>query len=460
MIQIINDLACALFCIIVNGLIVMAVWLAYQKITRPFGYCKQTYILIRLFILFMLIPWQYILLRLYEVIILHGWWRIVPQYDISIEMSVILLVWIVGAIRKGIRVLHPFYLQKERLKDREDTDIETEKRYRGIASNMGLRRVPRLYTTDECVIPLLFHSLPAAIYLPKNLMNHDQMEVSLRHELTHYMHRDHIWAWLLRICSILQWWNPFIKRLEQQYSEWSEYANDNDIIGRSFKKNYYFETIMDILENHGERNAFAQSLGTNTPDDIEMRIDMYNRGIKTRKNRRMWRANVLFALAMIICLTLTLLLNNVASYAYYNAYQVASDQRDVEEEYIPVVYEEQTEYGFREGMTVIEGEVIDSGSDSKAPSFNWNVPGNTTVTSSSFYLNKGQQVAISILSTNPAGISVKFGLLRVATNTKTYITATAPAVYVFTAPSAGYYKVFVENTGGTAFSVNGTYMTL
>jgi len=288
-------------------------------------------------------------------------------------------------------------------------------------------------------------------------MNHDQMEVSLRHELTHYMHRDHIWAWLLRICSILQWWNPFIKRLEQQYSEWSEYANDNDIIGKPFKKNYYFETIMDILETHGERNVFAQSLGTDTPDEIEMRIDMYSRGIKSRKNRRMWRANVLFALAMIICLTVTLLLNNVASYAYYYAYQAASDQRDVEEEYVPKVYEEQTEDGFREGMTVIEGEVIDSGSDSKAPSFNWNVPGNTTVTSSSFYLEKGQQALIYVSSTNPTGISVKFGLLRVSTNTKTYITAPAPVSHIFTAPAAGYYKLFVENSGFTTFSVYGSY---
>ena len=272
MIQIINDLACSLFCIMVNGFTAMAVWFIYQKITRPFGYCKQTYLLIRLFIFFMLIPWQYILLRLYEVMILHGWWRIVPQYYISIVMSVILLVWLAGAIRKGIRVLYPFYLQKGRLKDRENADIETEKRYRSIASDMDIRLVPRLYTTDECVIPFLFHSFPATIYLPKNLMDQNQMEVSLRHELTHYMHRDHVWAWLLRICGIIQWWNPFIKCLEQQYSEWSEYANDNDIIGRSFKKNYYFETIMDILETHGERNVFAQNLGTEALDDIEMRM--------------------------------------------------------------------------------------------------------------------------------------------------------------------------------------------
>ena len=153
-------------------------------------------------------------------------------------------------------------------------------------------------------------------------------------------------------------------------------------------------------------------------------------------------------------------INNQHNSHTFIVYQEASESRDVDEKYIPVEYTEQTEIGFPEGMTVIEGEVTDSDSDSKAPSINWNVPGYTTMTSSSFYLEKGQQVVIMIASTNPAGISVKFGLLRVATNTKTYITALAPASYSFTATVAGYYKVFVENTGGTAFTVYGTYMIL
>ena len=460
MIQLICDLACWLFCMTINGICAAGVWYVYQKITKPYGYWKQSYVLIKILILISLIPLQYILFILYERFMLHGWRWIIPQYDIGIVLAVVLLVWLFGAIRKGIRILKLFYLQKKRLKDRKTADLETEKRYRNIAADMGLHHVPQLYTTDECVIPFLFHSFPAAIYLPENLMDQDQFEVSVRHELTHHMHRDHIWAWLLRICCILQWWNPFMKRLEEQYSEWSEYANDNEVIEKSCNKKHYFEVIMDILENHGERNVYAQGLGSDTKDDIETRIDMYNRGRKAQKCRKTWRVNVLLAVTLITSITVTLLLDTVASYAYYNVYQEASKSRDVDEKYIPVKYTEQTEIGFPEGMTVIEGEVTDSDSDSKAPSFNWTVPGNTTVTSSSFYLEKGQQVAIYVVSTNPAGISVKFGLLRVATNTKNYITAPAPASYIFTAPAAGYYKVFVENTGGTAFTVNGTYVIL
>ena len=113
-------------------------------------------------------------------------------------------------------------------------------------------------------------------------------------------------------------------------------------------------------------------------------------------------------------------------------------------------------------MTVIEGEVTDLDSDSKVPSFNWSIPGNTTMTSSSVYLEKGQQTVISVIPTDSAGISVKFGLLHVEANEKTYIDITAPAyaTYVFTAPAAGDYKVFVENTGNTAFTVIGTFLIM
>jgi beta-lactamase regulating signal transducer with metallopeptidase domain len=443
-----------------NGLCAAAVWYVYRKITEPYGYWKQSYVLIKILILFSLIPVQYILFQLYERLIIRGWWRIIPQYDISIVMSIVLLVWLGGAIRKGIRILSSFFLQKKRLKGSEIADTETIRRYRTIASKMGLRRVPKLYTFDNCAIPFLFHSFPAAICLPENLMDQEQMEISIQHELTHYMHRDHLWAWLLRICCILQWWNPFMNYMERQYREWSEYADDSEIIGKPFDTRYYFEVIMDILENRGGRNVYAQSLGSETTDDIEMRIEMYNKGRKARRSRKTWRVNTLLALALIACITVTMLFGNVASYAYYNAYQEASSMRDIEEEYIPEVYTEQTETGFPKNMEVIEGEVTDLGTGSKAPSFIWNVPGNTAMTSSSFYLEKGQQAAISILSTNPAGISVKFGLLRVATNSKIYITASAPVSYVFTAPAAGYYKMFVENTGGSAYTVNGTYVIL
>ena len=460
MIQLISDLACSLFCVTVNGFVSTLFWLIYEKKVRPYGYWKQSYILLKILIVTILIPWQFIPFVLYEKYILHGWRLIIPQYDISIALSILLLVWACGAIRKGIIILFQFHQEKAKLKCREKADTDTERQYKSIAAKMGLNRIPRLYKTEEYDVPFLFHSIPAVIYLPKIELDQDQLVVSLQHELTHYIHRDNIWAWLVRICRILQWWNPFIDCLESQYIEWSEYANDSDVIRKYCDKNHYFETIMCIIDNHEKKEVFGHGLGVESSDEIEMRVDMFKKSRKSKSKKKGGIVNVLLSMTLIACVSVTLFLDSVASHAYYMVYHEVSKLRDVKEENESDALSEQTETGFPENMMVRTGEVTFANSERSVAEFNWNVPVNTTVTSDSFYLNKGQQVIITIATTNPTNISVKYGLLRVATNTKTYVTASAPTTHVFTATVAGYYRVFVENTLGTAFSVYGSYMII
>lgn len=458
MIQI-SDFACALFCVTVNGFSTVLFWYFCRKIMKHFGYWKQTFTLLKILILTILIPWQYIPFKLYEMVVIHGWWRIIPQYDIDIALSGVLLVWSAGTLIKGRKVLRPFFKITNSLKKREAADEATLSLYREIAAEMSLRHLPRLYITDNRIIPFLLHSFPATIYLPENLADREHLEVSLRHELMHYLHKDHVWAWLLRICTIIQWWNPFLGELEYQYSEWSEYANDSDNIGRAFGKSRYFGAILDVVENYKEENAFAHGLGE-TQSSIERRIMMLSKGRKTKRENKGWLVNTILALTLILCVLATLLVDNVSTYAYYIAYQEASQSRDEIIEYIPVEHMEIQESGFPENMKIETGEVDYGNSTRSIPSFSWDVAGNTAVTSNSFYLKKGQQVMISIGSTTPSGISVKFGVLRVTTNTKSSITAPAPVSYSFTASAAGYYKVFVENTGTASFSVYGAFMVI
>ena len=458
MIQLICDLTCCLFCVTVNGYAAVGIWLLYEKAVRRFGFWKQSILLFRILIMTILIPWQYIPLALYERYVMHGWWRIMPQLDIDIALSAIMLVWLIAAIQKGRKLRSSFLRAGEGLKDRKTADRETETCYRRIAAEMGIKHVPGLYITAGCEIPYLFHSVPAAVYLPDKPMEKSQLEVSLRHELTHYKHRDHIWAWLIRLCGTLQWWNPFMKQLEKKYAEWSEYANDNSVIMRTGDKKHYFETILNIIEDSDkEEIAFSHGLGTETDDDIEMRVNMFNRRRRTKKQHMGWIVNVLLALTLAVGVTVTLLVDNVASYAYYMVFQEASKFRDPVEEPHVFGYVKETERGFPEGMHVEIGEVIYSDENRSGRTFNWTIAGNSSVTSENFYLKQGQQVAVTIFSTNPAGVSVKFGLLRVSTNTRTSITGPAPVIYIFTAAASGYYKIFTENTRGTSITVYGFY---
>ena len=68
-----------------------------------------------------------------------------------------------------------------------------------------------VYVTETVQTPCLFGLLHPSIYVTKEAAAEETvLRHSLAHELTHYRHRDHIWAALRGLCLALHWYNPLI----------------------------------------------------------------------------------------------------------------------------------------------------------------------------------------------------------------------------------------------------------
>ena len=69
-----------------------------------------------------------------------------------------------------------------------------------------------VYRTDELATPCLFGLVHPAIYLTKSAFdeNGNADAFVLRHELTHYRRRDHIWCALRLFCTAAYWFDPFV----------------------------------------------------------------------------------------------------------------------------------------------------------------------------------------------------------------------------------------------------------
>jgi len=74
---------------------------------------------------------------------------------------------------------------------------------------------------DDCPLPVfcvpvlsspcLYGIFRPAIYLtPESLACKERMRHVLAHELTHYAHKDHLWALLRSICIAVHWFNPLV----------------------------------------------------------------------------------------------------------------------------------------------------------------------------------------------------------------------------------------------------------
>ena len=68
-----------------------------------------------------------------------------------------------------------------------------------------------VYVTGAAQTPCLFGLLRPSIYVTEEAAaDGTVLRHSLAHELTHYRHRDHIWAALRGLCLALHWYNPLV----------------------------------------------------------------------------------------------------------------------------------------------------------------------------------------------------------------------------------------------------------
>ena len=76
-------------------------------------------------------------------------------------------------------------------------------------SFLGKRGGTRIYVSGAVKSPCLAGLIPA-VYLTEDVLQTDEAELILRHELTHLRHLDFLWSFCRAAAVSVYWWNPFI----------------------------------------------------------------------------------------------------------------------------------------------------------------------------------------------------------------------------------------------------------
>ena len=74
---------------------------------------------------------------------------------------------------------------------------------------LGKRGGAHIYVSGAVKSPCLAGLIPA-VYLTEDVLQTDEAELILRHELTHLRHLDFLWSLCRTAAVIAYWWNPFI----------------------------------------------------------------------------------------------------------------------------------------------------------------------------------------------------------------------------------------------------------
>lgn len=68
-----------------------------------------------------------------------------------------------------------------------------------------------VYISENVPVPCMFGLIKPAVYVrERDTENKVTLSYILKHENTHYRHRDNIWAFFRSLCLILHWYNPLV----------------------------------------------------------------------------------------------------------------------------------------------------------------------------------------------------------------------------------------------------------
>lgn len=143
--------------------------------------------------------------------------------------------------------------------------------------------------SDAVSSPMMIGLFKPTILLPIRHYEYDELRLIIKHELTHYLHRDLWFKLLLILCRAVHWFNPFMVLFARSIEQECEYYCDMSVMENEPEKmrKVYCNSIVNTLADQVRRNGreMRPVLATSfysPKSGLKHRFSMVLRG-KTRK---------------------------------------------------------------------------------------------------------------------------------------------------------------------------------
>ena len=163
-----------------------------------------------------------------------------------------------------------------------------------------------IYTLEDIPSPCLFGPFRPAVYLtPEDAADETKLRHILAHELTHYAHKDHVWAVLRCICLTIHWFNPLVWVAVWLSKRDCELACDEGAVKRLGEEERiaYGRTLVDMVAQSGKASILSCSTTmTEGKKTIQQRIERLVKHPETKKTA-LFLAVSLLAVAAVFTFT-------------------------------------------------------------------------------------------------------------------------------------------------------------
>ena len=198
--------------------------------------------------------------------------------------QIILVIWCIGVLVYAVLAMLKFdaFLRGVRRLS-QPADKRIKRIARSTAKQLGIKAKVKVLRVRGIASPMMTGLLEPTILLPERELHDSELALIIRHELTHFKHKD-LWVRLLfMVCRAVHWFNPVMLMIGRSIDEECEHYCDYSVIkGESVTlKKQYCESILDTAsaqsraKNGTLRPVMATSFftpkqGLNYHSDIEV----------------------------------------------------------------------------------------------------------------------------------------------------------------------------------------------
>ena len=134
-----------------------------------------------------------------------------------------------------------------------------------VRQKMGIRRQLPVWINKLAVSPMLPGVFHPMIILTTEDCGPEEMQMILRHELTHYQRKDIFTKWLVQLAVCIHWFNPVVRLIGRHMESLCELACDEQVL-RSLsarEKRCYGDTLIHTLKDKGTYGDIIVSITLN-----------------------------------------------------------------------------------------------------------------------------------------------------------------------------------------------------
>lgn len=444
------DITVGILLTTVTGSILFFVWYSIGKILERAGFINVMYELLKVVLLFWLLPVSYaILVGMNEI----KWGGFLFRYtkSLGIFCTILCILWLLGVAYFIVRYVSQIKSVQRKYKNAVPVGEEIYLLYQRICEEMHIpvEKVDLVYDA-KIETPCLGGMKHNYILLPIREYTEEQLRVILLHELTHYKQRNHYLRYFTEATVTIHFFNPVVWIFKKKVHYWGEHACDFEVIPRTNGAKYYFSIILETVTQKNPQYSLYSHL-FESKKDLESRMKLVKRSYRMKKKSRLLAFVVV--LGMFTTSTASVSAATMAAGdAYYQSFFETSE--DVSEAGVEVEGVEYTAEGFEKGV-ILKRDFYSLINPLALTSFSWTIKANRAQSSSNFKVKAGQSIYVSATG-SPSSSQFRLGIIE-PNGTLRYVLATGVGGHSFAIDSDGKYAVYVQNMSDVSISVSGSY---